>query len=303
MSRCVLILLFIATSIALPATSSAQTSAAAATNTLPTDAVDAERKAVAALQAGNRTEAVALFARAVELGSVSARVYREYARLEPARAEATMARATELIPRDLVLKLDYVAVLVGKTKPTEALAALKTMTVVPPDLAFRLAHLRASALLQADRLTEAKAEAARLESLAKRPEDEVVALRFVKAADDYATLRATGVKPTIPALARGTAPAVRSGEWQLSQSLVEIDGRITNMACGSAAPVLEVASGTVVVRLLIDDRKAILIQGGGKTLDLTCGRQNKTVSIGYIPEVNTARKTIGKVRSLSPVQR
>ena len=131
----------------------------------------------------------------------------------------------------------------------------------------------------------------------------MLAIRFVKAVDDYATLRATGVTPTIPTVARGAAPTVRSGEWQLSQSLVEIDGRITNMACGSAAPVLEIASGTAVVRLLIDDRKAILIQGGGKTLDLTCGRQNKPVSIGYIPEVNTARKTVGKVRSLSPVQR
>ena len=302
MSRCVLILLFIVTSIALPAPSSAQTAGAAAKN-LPTDAVDAERRAFAALQAGTRPEAVALLARAVELGSVSARVYREYARLEPARAEATMARGTELIPRDLVLKLDYVAVLVGKTKPTEALAALKTMTVVPPDLAFRLTHLRASALLQADRLTEAKEEAARLESQARRPEDEVLAIRFVKAVDDYAKLRATGVTPTIPVVARGGATTVRSGEWQLSQSLVEIDGRITNMACGSAAPVLEVTSGKVVVRLLIDDSKAILIQGGGKTLDLTCGKQNKSVSIGYIPEVNTARKTVGKVRSLSPIQR
>lgn len=302
MSRCVLILLFLATSIALPPTSLAQTAGANAKN-LPTDAVEAERHAFAALQAGTRAEAVALLARAVELGSVSARVYREYARLEPARAEATMARGTELIPRDLVLKLDYVAVLVSKIKPTEALAALKAMTVVPPDLAFRLVHLRASALLQADRLNEAKEQAARLESQARRPEDEVLAIRFVKAVDDYATLRATGVTPTIPTVARGAAPTVRSGEWQLSQSLVEIDGRITNMACGSAAPVLEIASGTAVVRLLIDDRKAILIQGGGKTLDLTCGRQNKPVSIGYIPEVNTARKTVGKVRSLSPVQR
>jgi hypothetical protein len=136
-----------------------------------------------------------------------------------------------------------------------------------------------------------------------RPEDEVLALRFVDAVDDYATLRATGVMPTTPAVARGATPAVRSGEWQLAQSLVEIDGRITNMVCGSGAPVLEIASGTVVVRLLIDDRKAILIQGGGRTLDLKCGRQNAPVSIGYVPEADTARRTVGKVRSLSPLQR
>ena len=138
---------------------------------------------------------------------------------------------------------------------------------------------------------------------AMRAEDEVLADRFVRAVDDYATLRATGVMPTIPAVARGATPAVRTGEWQLAGSLVEIDGRITNMVCGSGAPVLEIASGTVVVRLLIDDPKAILIQGGGRTADLMCGRQNKPVSIGYAPEANSARKTAGKVRSLSPLQR
>jgi len=67
--------------------------------------------------------------------------------------------------------------------------------------------------------------------------------------------------------------------------------------------VLEIASGTVVVRLLIDDSKAILVQGGGRTVDLKCGRQNMPVSIGYVPEANAARRTVGKVRSLSPLQR
>jgi len=301
MRRCFLFLLFITTSMLLPAATSAQTAGVARKN-LPADAVDAERKAFDALRAGNRAEGLALLARAVELGSRSARVYREYASLQPARAEATMGRAVELLPNDLVIRLDYVSVLLASRKSARALEVLTPMTQVPPDLAFRLFHMRASAFLQADRLTDAKEEAARMTQKAMRPEDEVFALRFVRAVDDYATLRATGVMPTIPAVARG-ASTVRTGEWQLVGSLVEIDGRVTNMVCGSGAPVLEIASGTVVVRLLIDDSKAILVQGGGRTVDLKCGRQNMPVSIGYVPEANAARRTVGKVRSLSPLQR
>jgi len=301
MRRCFLFLLFITTSMLLPAATSAQTAGVAPKN-LPADAVDAERKAFDALRAGNRAEGLALLARAVELGSRSARVYREYASLQPARAEATMGRAVELLPNDLVIRLDYVSVLLASRKSARALEVLTPMTQVPPDLAFRLFHMRASAFLQADRLTDAKEEAARMTQKAMRPEDEVFALRFVRAVDDYATLRATGVMPTIPAVARG-ASTVRTGEWQLVGSLVEIDGRVTNMVCGSGAPVLEIASGTVVVRLLIDDSKAILVQGGGRTVDLKCGRQNMPVSIGYVPEANAARRTVGKVRSLSPLQR
>ena len=297
-----LILLFITASMLLPAPTLAQTAGATA-KSLPADAADAERQAFDALRAGNRAEGVALLARAVELGSRSARVYREYASLQPARAEATMARATELLPGDITIRLDYVGVLLANRKPAKALEVLTPMTQVPPDLAFRRAHLRASAFLQADRLTEAKEEVARMMQRAMRAEDEVLAVRFEGALDDYATLRATGVMPTIPAVARGATPAVRTGEWQLAQSLVEIDGRITNMVCGSGAPVLEIASGTVVVRLLIDNPKAILIQGGGRTADFKCGRQNASVSIGYVPEANSARRTVGKVRSLSPLPR
>jgi hypothetical protein len=301
MHRSFLFLLFITASM-LPAATSAQTAGGAARN-LPADAVVAEQKAFDALRAGNRAEGIALLARAVELGSRSARVYREYASLQPARAEATMARATELVPGDITVRLDYVSVLLASRKSAKALEVLTPMTQVPPDLAFRRAHLRASAFLQADRLTEAKEEAARMAQRAMRAEDEVFAVRFVRAVDDYAALRATGVMPTLPAVARGATPTLRTGEWQLTGSLVEIDGRITNMVCGSGLPVLEIASGTVVVRLLIDDRKAILIQGGGRTLDLKCGRQNAPVSIGYVPEADTARRTVGKVRSLSPLQR
>ena len=96
---------------------------------------------------------------------------------------------------------------------------------------------------------------------------------------------------------------IRAGEWQVAQRLVEIDGRITNMICGSGVPVLEVASGTAVVRLALDKPKAVLVQGGSRTASFECGRQNLPVSIGYEAAVDKARKTVGKVRSVSYVSR
>jgi hypothetical protein len=100
-------------------------------------------------------------------------------------------------------------------------------------------------------------------------------------------------------MARGAPPIVRNGEWQIDRALLEIDGRITNMVCGSGAPVLEVVSGTVTVRLVLDNPGAVLVQGGGKTTSFLCGRQNVSVSVGYEAAVDAKRKTVGRVRTIS----
>jgi hypothetical protein len=292
MRRCFLFLLFITTSMLLPAATSAQTAGVAPKN-LPADAVDAERKAFDALRAGNRAEGLALLARAVELGSRSARVYREYASLQPARAEATMGRAVELLPNDLVIRLDYVSVLLASRKSARALEVLTPMTQVPPDLAFRLFHMRASAFLQADRLTDAKEEAARMTQKAMRPEDEVFALRFVP--------RRRRLRNTARHRRDADHPRCCQGREYGSHRRVAAGG----VTRGDRRPRHE--HGVRLWRASARDRiryrrgapsdrrfKAILVQGGGRTVDLKCGRQNMPVSIGYVPEANAARRTVGK---------
>ena len=72
------------------------------------------------------------------------------------------------------------------------------------------------------------------------------------------------------------------------------------MICaGSAAPILEMDTGSGRLRLLIDDPLAIDVQGKTSfTVDLTCGPQDVPIRIGYVPAVDTTRKTVGLVRLL-----
>ena len=50
---------------------------------------------------------------------------------------------------------------------------------------------------------------------------------------------------------------------------------------------------------MIDDPLLIKVEGTGTiTTDLTCGRQDTRVRIGYEPAVDTTRKTVGRIRVL-----
>ena len=108
---------------------------------------------------------------------------------------------------------------------------------------------------------------------------------------------ATDAVPAPPAIeAAPFSPGTGRGSQPWS---VTVNGRIRNMICSSDAPVIEVATATGVLRLLIDNPLAITVQGTpAGTVDLSCGSQDAPIRIGYVPLIDSTRKTVGNVRLL-----
>jgi hypothetical protein len=77
-----------------------------------------------------------------------------------------------------------------------------------------------------------------------------------------------------------------------------VEGRIKNLNCDGATPILEVSTADGLLRLAIDDPTQILIAGGAALkLNLDCGEQDAPVRVGY-SDVKPPDGTVGRVRFL-----
>jgi tetratricopeptide (TPR) repeat protein len=283
----------------------------------PNDLSLLESRASFELRRGHRTEALPYLARAVELGSTSPSVYRDYAALEPAKAAPLIARAFALSPGDLDIRLLYVSTLVSQRKSEEAVTTLNAVKHVPPESAYMTFQLLANAYMQLDRIAEARSAAARAVEFAQPGAEADYAARLSKSIEDFVAYRAATARsnsatttPGAAALPAGTqagsqtSPTSPSAGTLGAQSprgpVVVVTGRLKNMICGSGAPILEVDTGTDTLRLLIDKPPAILVESeaGAITADLNCGAQDVPLRVGFIPSDDAARKTVGVVRRL-----
>lgn len=274
----------------------------------PGDLSVAESRANFELRHGLR-EAVPYFARAVELGSRNVSLLRDYARIEPSRAEDLLAQAMALAPDDAQVALAYGRVLLSKRKIEEALTVLAAVKRVPRESAFDLFQLQANARLQRGELPEAREAATRAVQYASPGPEADFAGRLLKSIEDAIARwasQSTAARPAVvpsapPPSGGGTAapgpsqPASRSSR----APIVIVDGRIINMICGTGSPVVEVATQKGTLRLLIDNPLAITVYGkSGGVTDLACGRQDVPISIGFEAVSDPARKTDGNVRRL-----
>jgi hypothetical protein len=76
---------------------------------------------------------------------------------------------------------------------------------------------------------------------------------------------------------------------------------MTNMICGTSAPVVEVTTADKqVVRLVIDDPLQVIVGGeGDKQIDLQCGPQDHPVRVSYEAAEDAAAHTAGKLRGIT----
>jgi hypothetical protein len=127
----------------------------------PDDLQLLEARAYFEMRRGRAQDALPYLARAVERGSTNPSVYRDYAMLEPGRAEELLSKAVLLAPDDAESIVQYATVLVRERKHAEAVAALRGIGTVPRELAFQFFQFLANAYVRLDRLEEGKAAAAR----------------------------------------------------------------------------------------------------------------------------------------------
>ena len=254
-------------------------------------------------------------ARAVALGSQNPQVYRDYAVIEPGRAEELLATAVKLAPEHLDTRLHYASVLLAGNRNGQALSTLSQVKRVPRESAFQFFQLLANVYMQLGEVEGGKTAAAKAAEYAESDSQKRYAQELVKSIDQFvanrqaieearrkAKERAAAGTPDAPDTADASTIAAApftpgtAGGQPLS---IVVEGRIRNMECGKDAPVMEVATSSSTLRLLIDNGDAITVLGtqDGR-VDLQCGRQDVRIRIGYVPAVNPARKTVGNVRLL-----
>jgi len=272
----------------------------------PDDLSLIESRAYFELRRGQRDRALLYFARASQLGSRSAALYRDYALIEPSQAETLLARAMALAPEDLEIRVRYGRALLAQRKGADAIATLTAVKGDPQE--FSLFQVLATAYIQTNQLSEAREAAGRAAKYAQPGAEAEFAARLTKSIDDAVASRAraqqsadrSGAPRTASAPPTASAPQGAASTSAPSRGpIVIVDGRITNMFCESKPEVLEVTTPTEKLRLLIDNPLAITVLGKSSiTTDLACGPQNVPIRVGFDATANAQRKTNGNLRRL-----
>lgn len=291
----------------------------------PSDVGVLEARAYLELRAGNNLEAQAFLLEAIKGKSRNPMVYRWASMLasSDAERETWLAEAVAIDPDDVETRLMYAHALHAIQKPEEALAALASVPRLTPEQAFPFFQLQARLNVQLNRLDEAQAAAAQARSHASAGAETAAIEQLMQAINDYADRRAaaermmreTGEPPagTTARAAGVTEPAAGAPDddlWARARAntratapgeglLTIIQGRIQSLDCAATPVLMRVATEAGDARLVIDDTLGIRVLGAdGPTTDLACGPQDRPVRIGYDPNPDPARKTLGAIRLL-----
>jgi hypothetical protein len=236
---------------------------------------------------GHPAAARPFLARAVALGSRSPAVYRAYAEAvgasDPNEEETLLRTAVSLDPSDIESRLRLAGALVRRQLGAEALEALAAVARVPDDSAFMYFQLVANANGELGRMAEARAAAARVAEHARTDAEVRFAVDLARIIDEAAAARSTisAVAPPAP------APPPASGPLTMAQ------GRLKNVVCGPGPRILEVATASGTLRLVLNPSE-VTVEGPGVVPG--CGAQNRAARVGFAASVDEALKTVGRVR-------
>jgi hypothetical protein len=261
------------------------------------------------LRRGDRVAAAGFLQKAVAAKSQNAALHHWAATFATSNEEreSLLARGVALDPDNVDIRLAYVGTLVNQQRPEAAFDALVPVTRVTPEQAFSFFELKALIAVQLDHLDEARIAATSARQYASAGVQADAADRLVRTIAEFATRRAEaerlndnpGATPA-PGPAAAPAPAsVPERNLSLNGRLVSMAaGRFRNLDCSGEPRVMEVvADNGTTIRLLIDDPGAIRVEGAnGPTTDLSCGSQDRSVQVGFLPGADAARRTVGLLR-------
>jgi tetratricopeptide (TPR) repeat protein len=158
----------------------------------PNDPGVLETLAYFELRRGRREAALQYLSRAVDANSRMASLYRDYASLEPSRAEELLPKAIALDPHDIESRLAYANLLLTARRAKDAETILTAVTDPPPEYAYRYYRLLAGTYVEIDRLDDARTAAARAEKYARPGAEAQSIAALVKTLEEYALLRTLG---------------------------------------------------------------------------------------------------------------
>ena len=273
-----------------------------------------EARAYFELRRGESRTAASYLDRAVALGSRNPSVYKDYARVAPEKADQLLTAGLALVPEDTGMRLQLASVLMAAGRNGQALSLLVQVKQIAPEFGFDYFQTLANVYVRLNELDQARSAAANAVKHAEPGDEAQFAARLLKTIEEFTARRAEAeaqlarVRDAAESSIADAGPSVQPdvevpfsrGAGREAQDLrVVVSGRIRNMVCGGSLPILEIATGTSTIRLVIDDGLKISVIGlATHTVDLQCGKQDVPVRIGYQPVVDPGRKTVGNVRLL-----
>jgi hypothetical protein len=273
----------------------------------------AESRAYFEWRTGHRDRAMPWLARAVELGSKSARLYRDYATLitEPGQNETLLRQALALDPDDVDVRIRLAHRQLDRHESAEALLTLAPITRPAPEDGYNVAQLRANAYLRLKNLPAARASAAEALRLATTPAALAYGEQLTRAIEDIATNEAlvakilaeqAMAKNAVPPAPEPTTfpPELMVSERQSldGRELEFVRGRLRNVTCGES-PTIDVQVEQRTMRFAIDAPKLVRVLGAGATaIDLQCGAQDRRLRVGFFRPDRPVSQSAGSVRVL-----
>ena len=284
----------------------------------PNDLSLLESRGYFELRRGQRDVARRYFERAVEHGTRSVGLMRDYIALDPAVAETVVPKALALAPDDVDIRIEEASLLVRKGSHRDALATLTRLQGLTRAQGFRAYQLLANIHVQLDQFGEARFAAAKVTELARNGRERTFASQLSASVERSAAQKAAFDAQTRAAAAaveadaristaqskegasRGDAAPTVPGSGTPSEQIVTVAGRLRNItSCTDGRPVLELLTNGRTLRLFIDDPLKVSVRGRtGHTVDLSCGAQDTPITIGYVSAVDKQRNTAGHIRLL-----
>lgn len=277
-----------------------------------------------AWRAGQPKDAETSFGKAVELGSRNPKMLWDYGRMaangdRPASIQA-LKMLLEEQPARIDVRLVLAQVQLNEKQPADALLTLVPVKSVLPADAPTLFRICAYAEMQLGDHAAALSAAQRWEENAKDPADREIAVAFLKYLDSVAPGPArqappqaasqagspigSGVPvqdetPRPPQLQRRGPDAAPVERISPRLQLPVAEGAFTLFDCGTTQPRLVIQNAQGKQSFQIDDPNKVLIDGGGKTIELTCGPQKPVaVRIEYLEPQNAIPGVRGILRAI-----
>lgn len=264
--------------------------------------------------------------RAVDLGSDSAKVYRDYAYFlqqagEPApKRIPLLEKALLLQPDDRDTRTRIAFLYLREKSYIQALRHLAAVKNVEEEKAFRLFDAMGFAYYELERFEDARKALERAEPYAKSPDEKLRVERMLEAIDYRMNPRPVAVtearalsipeamedetdeRPELrrkaPADSPATQPAHEAWRKEAGVDWLRVEGVLETLECAGSTANMHVRSGSDKLVFAILDPTAVVVRDG-KTLEFRCGAQgDRPIAVEFEKSDETGPGVAGVVRAL-----
>jgi tetratricopeptide (TPR) repeat protein len=268
------------------------------------------------LRGGKVDAARSHLAAAVKLTSPNWRTYWGYAQMAAGRPEeaelyeAALRETLNLKPDTTEARLRLGYLCFNTKRWAQALTTLEQLKQVTPEHAANIFITLAYSARELGMMDRAKRYAAEARKYAKTATDMDTAERLSRSLEPQQPVTApleaeqrVMAKPSVTGNVPESMPAPNSQQngtvAVTGPQYTKVNGRLKQLDCLGTMARLHVVEGSVTHVLLIRDPNQIAVRGSAPgPVNLSCGPQDRTVTVEYLPVRDAAQKSSGEVSSI-----